>query len=41
MDSRDGAALDDAGEFLALGIVELGRTSRRLAIDETLRPPWH
>ena len=39
MDRRDRAALDDAGELLALGRVELGRTSRRLAIDETLRPP--
>ena len=39
MDRRDRAALDDAGERLALGVVELGRPSRRLAIDETLRPP--
>jgi hypothetical protein len=34
----DRAALDDARELLALG-VEHGRSSRRLAIDETLRPP--
>ena len=39
MDRRDRAALDDAGEFLALGAVELGRPSWCLAIDETVRPP--
>jgi hypothetical protein len=39
MDRRDWTALDNTDERLALSAVELGRPSRRLAIDETVRPP--
>jgi hypothetical protein len=38
VNGRDRSALDHAGEFLPLGVVELRRPSRRLAIDEASRP---
>ena len=34
---RNWAILDDAGDGLALDVVELGRLARRLAVQETVR----
>src|SRR6478672_3818673 len=36
---RNRATLDDAGDGLALDVVELGRLPRRLAVQETVRAP--
>jgi hypothetical protein len=38
MHGRDRAALDHTRQCLALGVVELGHTARRLAVDQTVQP---
>ena len=37
MDRRDGAALDDRRQGLALGVVQFGGRARCLAVDQTFR----
>src|SRR5260221_6119471 len=38
MDRRDRATLDHAGDGLTLEVIELGRFTRRLAVQESVRP---